>query len=170
MKTDKDLLIKGVKHFAYTFLLMFTAPIILWQAFKNQEHTFYIPVLIVGLLLAIAAIALLAAIYYFYREKRSKEQDNLLFVSPVVDGSNERDVPADNTMMMPPDDFEYKAVMSDINRKATVSALSSEGIRRNGSSLLLDEWGGDDDFDDIDDDDGYGNYMQFDASNMADHL
>ena len=58
MKTDKDLLIKGVKHFAYTFLLMFTAPIILWQAFKNQEHTFYIPVLIVGLLLAIAAIAM----------------------------------------------------------------------------------------------------------------
>jgi cytochrome bd-type quinol oxidase subunit 1 len=58
MKTDKDHLIKGVKHFAYTFLLMFTAPIILWQAFKNQEHTFYIPVLIVGLLLAIAAIAM----------------------------------------------------------------------------------------------------------------
>ena len=58
MKTDKDLLIKGVKHFAYTFGLMFTAPIVLWQAFKNQEHAFYIPVLIVGIILAIAAIAM----------------------------------------------------------------------------------------------------------------
>ncbi|MGB5436113.1 MAG: DUF6095 family protein [Maribacter sp.] len=58
MKTDKDLLIKGVKHFAYTFLLMFAAPVVIWQAFKNQEHAFYIPVLILGLVLAIAAIAM----------------------------------------------------------------------------------------------------------------
>lgn len=58
VKTNKDLLIKGVKHFAYTFVLMFTAPLVLWQAFKNQEHAFYIPVLIVGVILAIAAIAM----------------------------------------------------------------------------------------------------------------
>lgn len=58
VKTNKDLLIKGVKHFAYTFLLMFTAPFVLWQAFRNEEHAFYIPVLIVGILLAIAAIAM----------------------------------------------------------------------------------------------------------------
>ena len=58
MKTDKNLLIKGVKHFVYTFILMFTAPIVLWQAFKNQGHDFYIPVLIVGAILAIAAIAM----------------------------------------------------------------------------------------------------------------
>ena len=58
VKTNKDLLIKGVKHFAYTFILMFTAPFVLWQAFKNEGHSFYIPVLIVGILLAIAAIAM----------------------------------------------------------------------------------------------------------------
>jgi hypothetical protein len=58
MKTDKDLLIKGVKHFAYTFILMFTAPFVLWQAFKNEEHSFYIPVLVVGIILAIAAIGM----------------------------------------------------------------------------------------------------------------
>ncbi|MBT8302186.1 MAG: hypothetical protein KJO63_12705 [Maribacter sp.] len=58
VRTNKDLLIKGVKHFAYTIVLMFTAPIVLWQAFKNQEHSFYIPVLIVGIILAIAAIAM----------------------------------------------------------------------------------------------------------------
>ncbi|NND80000.1 MAG: hypothetical protein HKN53_08875 [Maribacter sp.] len=58
VRTNKDLLLKGVKHFAYTIVLMFTAPIVLWQAFKNQEHAFYIPVLIVGIILAIAAIAM----------------------------------------------------------------------------------------------------------------
>jgi len=58
VKTNKDLLIKGVKHFAYTFALMFVAPMVLWQAFQNMEHAFYIPVLIVGVILAIAAIAM----------------------------------------------------------------------------------------------------------------
>jgi hypothetical protein len=58
IRTNKDLLIKGIKHFAYTIVLMFTAPVVLWQAFKNQEHTFYIPVLIVGIILAIAAIGM----------------------------------------------------------------------------------------------------------------
>ena len=58
MKTDKDLLIKGIKHFVYTVLLMFSAPILLYQAFKNEGHIFYIPVLVLGILCAIAAIAM----------------------------------------------------------------------------------------------------------------
>ncbi|WP_282055137.1 DUF6095 family protein [Maribacter luteus] len=58
MKTDRDLLVKGVKHFIYTFILMFTAPVVLWQAFKNQGHFLYIPVLIFGIILALAAIAM----------------------------------------------------------------------------------------------------------------
>ncbi|WP_019670291.1 DUF6095 family protein [Eudoraea adriatica] len=58
MKTNKELLIKGVKYLAYTLVLMFTAPIVLFQAFKNTEHSFYIPVLVLGFILAIAAIAL----------------------------------------------------------------------------------------------------------------
>jgi len=58
MKTDKDLLIKGLKHIAYTVVLLFTAPFVLSQAFKNQEHTFYIPILIIGIILAISAIAM----------------------------------------------------------------------------------------------------------------
>jgi formate hydrogenlyase subunit 3/multisubunit Na+/H+ antiporter MnhD subunit len=37
---------------------MFLAPVVLFQAFKNQEHPFYVPVLILGLILAIVAIAL----------------------------------------------------------------------------------------------------------------
>jgi len=58
MKTNKELLIKGVKYLAYTLVLMFTAPIVLFQAFKNTEHSFYIPVLVLGVILAIAAIVL----------------------------------------------------------------------------------------------------------------
>lgn len=58
MKTDKALLLKGIKFIAYTIALMFTAPVVIYQAFKNQEHPFYVPVLVVGLILAIAAMAM----------------------------------------------------------------------------------------------------------------
>lgn len=58
MHTDKDILVKGIKYLGYTALLMITAPITLYQAFKNQEHPLFIPVLILGILLAISAIFL----------------------------------------------------------------------------------------------------------------
>jgi len=56
MRTDRELLIKGLRFLSYTVLLMFLAPVVIWQAFKNQEHALYIPVLIVGCILAIGAI------------------------------------------------------------------------------------------------------------------
>lgn len=58
MQTDKDMLIKGVKRMAFTLALMFTAPIVLYQAFKNQDHPWFLPVLIVGGILAIAAVGM----------------------------------------------------------------------------------------------------------------
>ena len=58
MRTNKALLIKGIKLLAYTVLLMFTAPAVIYQAFRNEGHPMYWPVLIVGLLLAIGAISL----------------------------------------------------------------------------------------------------------------
>lgn len=58
MRTDKDILVKGLKLLAYTVLLMFSAPIVIWQAFKNEEHPFYWPVLIVGIILAITAVGM----------------------------------------------------------------------------------------------------------------
>ena len=58
MHTNKALLLKGLKYLAITLLLMFMAPVVLFQAFKNQDHPFYIPVLVVGILLAIGAISL----------------------------------------------------------------------------------------------------------------
>ena len=58
MRTNKALLIKGIKLLAYTVLLMFTAPAVIYQAFRNEGHPLYWPVLIVGLILAIGAISL----------------------------------------------------------------------------------------------------------------
>lgn len=56
MHTDKRLLAKGLKFIAYTVALMFTAPVVLYQAFKNENHQWFLPVLIVGFILAILAI------------------------------------------------------------------------------------------------------------------
>ncbi|WP_420322854.1 DUF6095 family protein [Flagellimonas sp.] len=58
MGTDKQLLVKGMKFIGYTVTLMFLAPFVIYQAFKNQEHAAYVPVLIIGLILALAAIAM----------------------------------------------------------------------------------------------------------------
>ncbi len=58
MRTDKDLLIKGLKHIGYTVGLMFLAPIVLYQAFKNEGHPFFWPVAIVGFMLAILAVGM----------------------------------------------------------------------------------------------------------------
>lgn len=58
MQTDKTLLIKGAKRLAYTVVLMFTAPFAIYEAFKNQEHPLYLPVLILGIVLVVAAIAM----------------------------------------------------------------------------------------------------------------
>ena len=55
-RTDKDLLVTGLKSLAITVVLMFTAPIILWQAFKNQEHFLFWPVCILGLLIGFYAV------------------------------------------------------------------------------------------------------------------
>lgn len=58
MSTNKQLLMKGVKYLIYTVGLMFLAPVVLYQAFKNQEHPLFIPVLVLGIILAIVAIGM----------------------------------------------------------------------------------------------------------------
>ena len=58
MKTDKELLLKGIKSFGFTAIVMFVAPVILYQAFKNTDKPLFIPVLIVGILMAGFAIYL----------------------------------------------------------------------------------------------------------------
>ncbi|MCB0374064.1 MAG: hypothetical protein KDD31_13715 [Muricauda sp.] len=57
-RTDKELLVKGIKSLGYTVLAMFMGPFLIYQAFKNEDHPFYIPVLILGIACAILAIYL----------------------------------------------------------------------------------------------------------------
>ncbi len=52
MRTDKEVLVKGLKQLGITVVLMFTAPIILWQAFKNEDKFLFWPVCIIGVILA----------------------------------------------------------------------------------------------------------------------
>ena len=55
-RTDRDLLGKGVQRMAIAILFMFISPVILHSAFKNQDHPYYIPILIIGLVGAAFAI------------------------------------------------------------------------------------------------------------------
>ena len=57
-RTDKELLVKGIKSLGYTVLAMFMGPFLIYQAFKNEGHPFYIPVLILGIVCAVLAIYL----------------------------------------------------------------------------------------------------------------
>ena len=57
-RTDKELLVKGIKSFGYTVLAMFMGPFLIYQAFKNEDHPYYIPVLILGIVCAVLAIYL----------------------------------------------------------------------------------------------------------------
>lgn len=52
---DKPLLQKGLKKMSLFFLCCFLGPFIVHQAFKNQSHPLYLPVLILGVLLLIIA-------------------------------------------------------------------------------------------------------------------
>ncbi|MDA8657668.1 DUF6095 family protein [Flavobacteriaceae bacterium] len=52
---NKILLQKGLKRMAVWLFCCFLGPVVVHQAFKNQDHPFYYPILVVGLsILAIA--------------------------------------------------------------------------------------------------------------------
>lgn len=53
---NKPLLQKGLKKMSVFLFCSFVGPIIVHQAFKNQTHPLYLPVLIFGVLLLIIAI------------------------------------------------------------------------------------------------------------------
>jgi len=57
-RTDKELLVKGIKSFGYTVIAMFMGPFLIYEAFKNEDHPFYLPVLILGVICAGLAIYL----------------------------------------------------------------------------------------------------------------
>ena len=57
--TNKEKLAKGLKMMAGSLPLAFVGPVILFSSFKNQDHTLYIPVLILGILALFAAVFLM---------------------------------------------------------------------------------------------------------------
>ncbi|MGB3775766.1 MAG: DUF6095 family protein [Leeuwenhoekiella sp.] len=56
MGTDKQKLMKGIQTLAMSLIFVLFGPGLIYQAFKNQEHPLYIPVLLVGIVCFIAAI------------------------------------------------------------------------------------------------------------------
>jgi hypothetical protein len=59
MATDKSILAKGVKYLAGALPLLFLGPVVITSAFKNEKHPLYIYVLVLGILLALAAMFLI---------------------------------------------------------------------------------------------------------------
>lgn len=53
---NKPLLQKGLKKMSLFLLCSFIGPVIVHQAFKNQNHYLYFPVLVFGLLILITAM------------------------------------------------------------------------------------------------------------------
>ncbi|SKB41139.1 hypothetical protein SAMN05660776_1058 [Salegentibacter holothuriorum] len=57
--TNREILMKGIKYLAFSLPLMLIGPSVLFTAFNNQNHPYYIPVLILGIIALIGAILLL---------------------------------------------------------------------------------------------------------------
>ena len=60
-KTDRKKLMQGVKFLAISLPLAFSGPTLLYFAFGNREEGFYIPLLALGFVMAIAAV------FFMYR-------------------------------------------------------------------------------------------------------
>lgn len=56
MKTDRDVLAKGLKLMGITLLLMFMGPTFVYIGFTNEDKPLYIPILIAGFSLCFGAI------------------------------------------------------------------------------------------------------------------
>jgi hypothetical protein len=55
-RTNKDLLVKGLKKMGITLVLLFLGPTLIHIAFSNQEKSLYIPILLIGILVCFLAI------------------------------------------------------------------------------------------------------------------
>lgn len=58
-RTNKEKLAKGIRFLAISLVLIFLGPSIIFSAFKNQEHPLYIPVLILGIVIAFGAMLMI---------------------------------------------------------------------------------------------------------------
>ncbi len=60
-RTNKALLVQGIKTMGFTLALLILGPLLIHIAFSNQEKPLYIPILILGILLCFSAI------YFFFK-------------------------------------------------------------------------------------------------------
>ena len=57
--TNKNQLLRGTKFLAGALPLSFVGPVVMFSAFKNQEHALFIPILLFSLIAMAAAIFLM---------------------------------------------------------------------------------------------------------------
>lgn len=55
-RTNKDMLVAGIKKMGISLICMFLGPFLIYVAFTNTEKPLYIPILIVGFIIAITAV------------------------------------------------------------------------------------------------------------------
>ena len=57
-RTNKYILVKGLKKMGLSLVCMFLGPTLIYVAFSNQEKTLYIPLLILSITICILAVYL----------------------------------------------------------------------------------------------------------------
>ena len=58
MATDKKILMQGIKYLGWALPFMGIGPIILFNAFQNQKHELFIPVLGLGIMICASSVVL----------------------------------------------------------------------------------------------------------------
>lgn len=58
-RTDKKILVKGIKTMVFALLSLFIGPIFLSVAFSNKDKPLYIPILILGCIISGFAVFLM---------------------------------------------------------------------------------------------------------------
>lgn len=57
-RTNKEILIKGLKKMAISLIMMFAGPTLFYIATTNKEKPLYIPILVISLLICAGAVFL----------------------------------------------------------------------------------------------------------------
>jgi hypothetical protein len=57
-RTNKDILVKGLKKMGLSLICMFFGPTLIYVAFSNQEKPLYIPLLIISIIICGLAVYL----------------------------------------------------------------------------------------------------------------
>lgn len=56
MKTNKEVLLNGIKKMGLSLILMFIGPTLLYVAFSNPDKPLYLPLIIISLIICTTAV------------------------------------------------------------------------------------------------------------------